>query len=294
MFAGDPERSGEQKAYFNNTGSICYIYNRRRYDIALEMCCPLKNCSISRVCNFSNTWSTSRFTNYTYSSEKLCQKSSQHKMSTSICSFLFLFFFNRKGKSTFYSWKQVMKMPHTLNEPVITQSREWFQNRQECVKDAKRKFQDDYNVTRRVIVKKSRWALPADEVAMAGKLKLVEDLLTLCYCIHVTKRVKQLSRELCFGCMFDSEGEPVHTCKMSEEEMVEKYFKMALSDVDEGEVQENWSQLMLEDPVLKEVRDFNLVPYRCKDYCDTQFKTSTWADGLKVRVVKMLKLQMRM
>ena len=66
--------------------------------------------------------------------------------------------------------------------------------------------------------------------------------------------------------MFDSEPDSVHSCDVSEEQLVEKYFKMALSDVDDGEVQEQWSQLMSDDPILKEVRYFNLVPYQCRDY----------------------------
>ncbi|XP_071086713.1 uncharacterized protein [Haliotis cracherodii] len=165
----------------------------------------------------------------------------------------------RKDKSTFHSWKQVMKMPHTLNEAVIHQSHQWFPNRDECVKKAKRKFRDDFNVTKRVIIKKARWALSAEEVAMAETMKLVENLLTLCYCLQLTKMIKRLSRELCFGGMFDTEGERDHTCDMSEQ-LVEKYFNMALSDVDDGEVHEHWIKLLLEDPSFQDVRDFNLVP----------------------------------
>ncbi|XP_071118374.1 uncharacterized protein [Haliotis cracherodii] len=164
-------------------------------------------------------------------------------------------------------------MPHTLNEAVIRQSHKWFPSQDECVKDAKRKFEDEFNITKRVIIKKSCWALSADEVAMAEKMKLVENLLTLCYCIQVTKIIKRLSRELCFGCMFDAEGERDHTCNMSEQQLVEKYFNMTSSDVDDGEVHESCRKLLLEDPSFPD--------YKLKDFHDEPLEGSFYASELQ-------------
>ncbi|XP_048246110.1 uncharacterized protein [Haliotis cracherodii] len=202
-------------------------------------------------------------------------------------------------KTTFYSWKQVMRMPHTLNEPVITRSPEWFQDKEECVKDAKRKFKDEYKATKRVIIKKMKTLpLNADEVDMATKLKQAEDLLTMSYSLEVSKMISQLACEMCIPCLFNEEGDPIflgdHSCRMSEQEQVDKYFNAALEDMDNELVIGKWMKLVIDDPHLCTMPAFNLVPYQCKDYRDNTFKSPEWVNGLKQCVVKMLKLQKRL
>ncbi|XP_046552811.1 uncharacterized protein LOC124262373 [Haliotis rubra] len=194
-------------------------------------------------------------------------------------------------KASFYSWKQVLHPSHSLDETVVMQSNEWFQDRSECVKDAKRKFQDDSRTTKRIIIKKTRKFLCVDEVDSVNHIKHAENLLTLCYTLELSKILRRLSCDLCFGCMFDSEGELIHTCKdMLEQDQFDRLFMTAMSELHDEHVIDKWVDVFSGDPSLNHV---NIVSYRCKDYRDTHFKTSDWFNELKQRVVKMLLLENR-
>lgn len=198
-------------------------------------------------------------------------------------------------KFSFYTWKYVQREANQLQENIILKSSDIFQNRQQCVSNAKTLFQlDDSDDTfKRVITKHTRTFLPqVDEVDAYHKLRHVEELLTLCYSLEVSKMIQRFSCELCFGCMFETEDESIHTCNLSEEEQVEKYFSAAINDLKDEHVLDKWMSIIADDPSVK--NSFNFLPYQCKDYRDSHFKTTQWLERLKQRTVKMLLLEKRL
>lgn len=198
------------------------------------------------------------------------------------------------SKTSFYTWKYVMKANYGLSETVVHKSEEWFKERKSCVKDAKTSFTDPTNSTKRIIVRKII-PIAVDEVCVETRNASLENLLLLSYAFQLCKLVTKLSTELCLGCVFEDGCDILHTCNtLTKEELVSRYIDIAWRELNEGHVMDWWRDLIRADPDLRDVSPFILCQYQCTDYLNNQLKTEQWKkEKLNKQIVRLLYLETR-
>lgn len=128
--------------------------------------------------------------------------------------------------------------------------------------------------TKRVIVKKIRLEkVPEDEVEAVCVIQHIKPLLTLSNSLDLSRNIAHLSSEYYFGCMFDGEGEQVHTCNLSENDKVNQFINTGISEVNDDHIIKKWNKLVRDNPSLTHVSAFTSSQYQCIDDRHTQFKT---------------------
>ena len=87
----------------------------------------------------------------------------------------------------------------------------------------------------------------------------------------------------CERCCSGHLSQTKHLCLLSDEELLEVYFWEIVSCVDENDVLRQWEECVNCTDIPEELVKFYKLKLYCKDWRDTDMKTSQWKD----KMVKM-------
>lgn len=124
-----------------------------------------------------------------------------------------------------------------------------------------------------------------------NKVTLLQSYFDFFYAKEICERIHSVFKKRCYGCQHSCLSQTNHTClTLSNKQLLELYFDDVLSVIDECDILMRWEASVSGLDVSPELFEMYKLKMYCKDWRETDMKTSKWKTKMINMTVQLLKL----
>lgn len=128
----------------------------------------------------------------------------------------------------------------------------------------------------------------------SNKVSLMQSYFDFFYAKEISRIMYTVFKKKCEGCQHSCLSQMDHTClTLSNKQLLELYFEDILNIIDECDILMRWEASISALDVSPELLEMYKLKIYCKDWRETDMKTSNWKTKMINMTVQLLKLERR-